>query len=43
MRADKRARVVRIVWFSVGICVNSASGASFCQVDRIIPVVRLNP
>lgn len=34
---------VRIVWSWVGICSKRAKGASFCQVERIKPVVRLRP
>ena len=40
---DARPNKISMVEFEVCICSRSENGASFCQVDRISPVVRSRP
>lgn len=36
-------RIIKRVVLAQGVCTNKANGASFCQVDKISPVVRSRP
>lgn len=43
IKVEVMPRAIRIVGLVAWICKSRAKGASFCQVDRISPVVRSSP
>lgn len=40
---ERRPTIIRREELGVGICIRRAKGASFCQVERMSPVVRERP
>ena len=43
MSVEARPRAMRRLGLVAWICIRRAKGASFCQVERMTPVVRSNP